>query len=106
MPMKALSFKGDKKPKKRKHRPNEDTYDDHLNSLHADSASVTTVTQAKSSDDDTWAFPDAPSDLTGPVILLLPTTPPTCLAADAHGNVFCLATGEYRGSGARDGGTA
>ncbi|OAP58714.1 hypothetical protein AYL99_07804 [Fonsecaea erecta] len=78
MPIKPLSFKGDKKkPKKRKHRPDEEEEED--------GQQPTTVDP---SDDDSWTTPDAPSDLAGPVILVLPTVPPTALAADAHGNVF------------------
>ncbi|RMZ84282.1 hypothetical protein DV738_g739, partial [Chaetothyriales sp. CBS 135597] len=61
MPIKPLSFKGDKK---RREEPE---------------------------DDDTWTTPDSASDLSGPVILVLPTTPATCLASDAHGNVFASA---------------
>ncbi|KIW28412.1 uncharacterized protein PV07_08079 [Cladophialophora immunda] len=78
MPIKPLTFKGDKKPKKRKHRHEEDVDDSH-------NAGQPT---ADPSDDDSWTTPDAPSDLSGPVLLVLPTVPPTALAADAHGNVF------------------
>lgn len=81
MPVKPLSFKGDKKPsKKRKHRPDED--------ISNSTALVTTETVDPTAEDETWTTPDAPTDLTGPVLLILPTVPPTSLAADAHGNVF------------------
>lgn len=83
MPVKPLSFKGDKKPKKRKHRSHEDGNDDSLAVAPSSGAGA-----VDSSDDDTWATPDAASDLTGPTILVLPTSPPTCLASDALGNVF------------------
>ncbi|KAI1609093.1 FRG1-like family-domain-containing protein [Exophiala viscosa] len=79
MPVKPLMFKGDKKPKKRKHRT-----DDERNSkalVHSDNVD-------QSTEDDIWTTADQPSDLSGPTILVLPTAPPTCLAADAHGNVF------------------
>lgn len=81
MPIKTLHFKGDKKPsKKRKHRADDPA---------ADSTALTTSEPADpTAEDDTWTTPDAPGDLTGPVVLILPTQPPTSLAADAHGNVF------------------
>ncbi|OAL31059.1 hypothetical protein AYO20_08480 [Fonsecaea nubica] len=79
MPIKPLTFKGDKKPKKRKHRHDEDVDD-------AQNAGGQLAVDP--SDDDSWTTPDEPSDLSGPVVLVLPTTPPTALAADAHGNVF------------------
>lgn len=51
-------------------------------------ATSTTATNAADNDDDTWVDPDSPSDVSGPVILVLPTQPPTCLASDAHGDIF------------------
>ena len=84
MPVKPLSFKGDKKPsKKRKHRPDDDLpTSDSTALVNTDSAN------AASTEDDIWTTPDTPSDLTGPVMLIPPTQPATCLASDAHGNVF------------------
>ncbi|KAJ9611259.1 hypothetical protein H2200_004442 [Cladophialophora chaetospira] len=81
MPIKPLLFKGDKKPsKKRKHRPDEPDPDS--------SALTTSQNPDSTTEDDTWSTPDAPADLTGPVLLILPTQPPTALASDAHGNIF------------------
>jgi protein FRG1 len=85
MPVKPLSFKGDKKPsKKRKHRADEDN-------LPADSKALVHAPDEAAdptAEDETWTTPDAPTDLSGPVVLILPTSPLTCLGADAHGNVF------------------
>ncbi|ETI29322.1 hypothetical protein G647_01775 [Cladophialophora carrionii CBS 160.54] len=82
MPVKPLSFKGDKKPsKKRKHRTDDDNVDVSKSVAAAETADP-------SAEDETWTTPDQPSDLTGPVLLILPTIPPTSLACDAHGNVF------------------
>jgi protein FRG1 len=82
MPIKPLSFKGDKRPsKKRKHRADDADIDDSKTIVASENADTTT-------EDDTWTTPDQPSDLTGPVLLVLPTVPPTSLASDAHGNVF------------------
>ncbi|KIV82566.1 hypothetical protein PV11_04668 [Exophiala sideris] len=79
MPVKPLIFKGDKKPKKRKHRAEDDS---------DNKALVSTNPTDQPTEDDIWTTADQPSDLSGPTILVLPTVPPTCLAADAHGNVF------------------
>lgn len=84
MPVKPLSFKGDKKPKKRKHRSVEDDGDNSKALVPSEGAGD----PGAENDDDIWTTADQPSDLSGPTILVLPTTPPTCLAADAHGNVF------------------
>ena len=80
---KALHFKGDKKVKKKK-RPAE-PYD----ADDAPSKALTTSTGAeKGEEDDSWVTADAPSDITGPVVIVLPTDTPSCLACDANGKVF------------------
>lgn len=74
--VKPLSFKGDKKPKKRKH--------------HESSAAVGDgeVAGTDAQEDDSWTSPGNAAELTGPTVIVLPTTPPTCLAADPAGNVY------------------
>jgi protein FRG1 len=86
MPIKPLSFKGDKKPhKKRKRDPDDE-------SAKPRSTDLTTTSNAPDGhtpeDDDSWVSCDLPSDLSGPALLVLPTTPPTALASDPHGNIF------------------
>ena len=82
--VKALSFKGDKKPpKKRKRAHNEDDDDNE----DAPSKQLVPATNAGPEEDDNWVSADALSDVSGPVVLVLPTTPVTCLAADAMGKV-------------------
>lgn len=79
--MKPLSFKGDsKKAKKRKQRSYEDGEE---GSRRAEEGGTTDP-----SSDDSWTTPDVASDVAGPTMLVLATQPPTCLASDAHGNVF------------------
>ena len=82
--VKPLSFKGDKKPKKRKHAKLEDDEDQ--------SAALTSTSQTPANDaaaeDDSWVSAEAATDLAGPTIVALPTTPATCLACDANGSVF------------------
>lgn len=81
---KALHFKGDKKVKKKK-RPTE-PYD----ADDAPSKALTTSTSAEAAgeEDDSWVTADAPSDITGPIVIVLPTDTPSCLACDANGKVF------------------
>jgi len=77
---KALTFKGDKKPfKKRKRAPNE-TEDD-------TSKQLVLAGDAAPDDDDNWVSAEALSDISGPIMLVLPTNPLTCLATDAMGKV-------------------
>jgi protein FRG1 len=80
---KALHFKGDKKVKKKK-RTNE-PYD----ADDAPSKALTTSAAAEGTeDDDSWVSADAPSDISGPIVIVLPTEPPSCLACDANGKVY------------------
>ena len=75
--VKPLSFKGDKKSKKRKH--------------HESSLPITDEDVAASvdpSEDDSWTVPADATELTGPTVIVLPTKPPTCLASDLNGNVY------------------
>ena len=77
--VKPLSFKGEKKPKKRKHAKIEE--DD-----TATSAPV--VAEADADEDDSWVTAETPADVTGPVVIVVPTTLPMCIACDATGKVF------------------
>ncbi|KAI9848763.1 MAG: hypothetical protein M1837_006850 [Sclerophora amabilis] len=85
--VKALSFKGDKKSKKRK-RAN--GADDALppSSKEVALAQSTTTGTAAAEEDDSWVTAEVASDLGGPVIFALPSDTPTCLACDANGKVF------------------
>lgn len=79
--IKPLAFKGDKKTKKRKrHEISGEALDARDNN-----ASELSLARA---DDDTWVTPDGVLDLSGPVILILPTTPPSAVASDANGKIF------------------
>ncbi|EEY17623.1 conserved hypothetical protein [Verticillium alfalfae VaMs.102] len=91
--VKPLSFKGDKKPKKRKRPATEgDGPDAESSSLVPASASASaSVTAAENPDsDDSWVSADTTADVVGPVMFVLPTDPPSALATDAVGKVFCL----------------
>ena len=79
--VKPLSFKGDKKVKKRKRVADTDD-------AEPSSKVLTTSAPAEEESDDSWVSADAPSDITGPIVITLPTEKPTCLACDAVGKVF------------------
>ncbi|KAJ4417692.1 hypothetical protein N0V85_001735 [Neurospora sp. IMI 360204] len=97
--VKPLTFKGDKKAKKRK-RPTTETNDDDAperqeKQLKATTSSSKTAAAAPNEvegeeHDDSWVSADAPSDVSGPIMFVLPTEPPTALACDATGKVFTL----------------
>ncbi|KAL9620425.1 MAG: hypothetical protein Q9160_005010 [Pyrenula sp. 1 TL-2023] len=83
--VKPLSFKGDKKAKKRKHAKVDEEQDPDVIETKALQAS-----DAATTEDDTWVSADAPSDLSGPLIFVLPTAEPTALSCDSNGSVFPL----------------
>ncbi|KAL8874112.1 MAG: hypothetical protein Q9174_000516 [Haloplaca sp. 1 TL-2023] len=77
--VKPLAFKGEKKVKKRK----------------AASADLDAPAEKKIQDaakdgqeDDSWVTAESQGDINGPIIIVLPSTAPTCIACDANGNVF------------------
>ena len=102
--VKPLLFKGDKKPKKRKHSERDhadDTANVHSLSKFADSNvanTTTTITSTRNNDrahnnaadddDDSWVNADITADIAGPVLLVLPTEPPAALVSDSNGSVF------------------
>lgn len=119
--VKPLTFKGDKKPKKRK-RENRDEAgandDDGVSGVGGSSSRAAATKQKKAAgatttttttttgagargnggdgddsveNDDSWVSADVVSDVSGPVVLVLPTEDPvTALACDANGKVFAL----------------
>ncbi|KAH0542135.1 hypothetical protein FGG08_003435 [Glutinoglossum americanum] len=94
--VKPLTFKGDKKPKKRKRPADDDaTKDTGLQSTSttlqkqqpASSSAATTTT----SEDTIWTSADLPTDIAGPTLLAFPSPSPYCIACDANGKVFASA---------------
>jgi protein FRG1 len=92
--VKPLSFKGDKKPKKRKRAAGADNDGDDEGAPSAQVQKSTTTTAANddgaAENDDSWVSADAPTDVSGPVMIVLPTEKPSALACDAAGKVFAL----------------
>ena len=87
--VKPLSFKGDKNSRKRKasHADAVDKFGDRK------AGSISTgltkhIATPQTDEDDTWVTAEAVTDVTGPIIITLPSNAPTCLACDANGKVF------------------
>ncbi|TGJ85731.1 hypothetical protein E0Z10_g3053 [Xylaria hypoxylon] len=80
--VKPLSFKGDKKPKKRKRTEAESAPEG------VGPNELAVAPPEDEGDDDSWVSAEALGDVVGPVMLVLPSEPPTCLACDANGKVF------------------
>jgi len=84
--VKPLTFKGDKKPKKRKRADGEPS-----DEKAGKEPKVVNEVEEAAAEDDTWVTAEAPSDVVGPVMFVLPSAPPSALACDAQGKVFSLA---------------
>ncbi|KAI0598962.1 FRG1-like family-domain-containing protein [Biscogniauxia sp. FL1348] len=85
--VKPLSFKGDKKPKKRKRTEAESSSTD-VTAAGSSKTAVAKVTADDVESDDSWVSADVVGDVVGPIMIVLPTEPPTCLACDANGKIF------------------
>ncbi len=90
MPVKPLTFKGDKKTKKRKR-----VVDTAEKFGEGEASTSKEVAVAKpeadpSVEDDSWVTAEATTDVVGPIIFVLPSEPPTCIACDTNGKVFTL----------------
>ena len=88
--VKPLSFKGDKKPKKRKRAAAEATDGGGDDSEKQLKSAKTDNNDEDVENDDSWVSAEAATDVTGPIMFVLPTEPPTALACDANGKVFTL----------------
>ncbi|TKA46785.1 hypothetical protein B0A54_03741 [Friedmanniomyces endolithicus] len=87
--VKALAFKGDKKPiKKRKRLPNDNKTDDDPTPTSNQLITTTPAAPTEDPDDTHWVSADSLPDITGPILLVLSATPPTTLSFDALGAVF------------------
>lgn len=83
--VKPLAFKGEK-PKKRKRSHKEAAEGD--DSAPSSKALTTSNDAPAENEDENWVSADALSDISGPVMLVLPSTPPTSLSVDQLGKVF------------------
>ncbi|KAK3701620.1 hypothetical protein LTR37_015371 [Vermiconidia calcicola] len=81
--VKALAFKGDKKPSKKRKRVHNEDGDD----AAPESKALVPAGTGEPEEDDNWVSAEALADISGPVMLVLPAEPVTCLATDAMGKV-------------------
>ena len=85
--VKPLAFKGEKKSKKRKRTENE-TADGEAPSSKELVATAATTASHLAEEDDSWVTADVVTDISGPIVIALPTEPATCIACDPNGTVF------------------
>ncbi|SMY19087.1 unnamed protein product [Zymoseptoria tritici ST99CH_1A5] len=81
--VKALSFKGDKKPHKKRKRTHEET-----NEEDAPSSKQLIPADGPPEDDENWVSAETVEDIAGPVVIVLMTEPVSCAAVDQLGKVF------------------
>ncbi|KAL1893100.1 hypothetical protein Cpir12675_004246 [Ceratocystis pirilliformis] len=92
---KALVFKGDKKPKKRKRTAdNDDKTNQALSApTSVDNRDSYTGDHVDPDNDDRWVSADQPSDISGPLMVVMQSSAgdkPYALSCDATGKVFAL----------------
>jgi protein FRG1 len=96
--VKPLTFKGDKpKSKKRKNpsstsdfsapaklpKQSQSSYD-----LRQDQTPYSNEEAENTAEDQSWVSADTTSDISGPILIVLPSDPLTCIASDMNGKVF------------------
>lgn len=90
--VKPLRFKGDPKPKKRKRIAATTLTEDSRSSIIT--ASAVAQQDSNVEDDNTWVSADAASDVSGPIMILLPTSEEhpvaAALACDSAGMVYAM----------------
>lgn len=98
--VKPLTFKGDKKPahkkRKREHAAGDEAESSSSRQRLAQQPAADIAGEAAAEDDSSWVSADAPSDVAGPVMLVLcsesgigaTAAPPVALTCDALGGVF------------------
>jgi protein FRG1 len=84
--VKPLTFKGEKKSKKRKAPPSTSATVATEDPSSADNPHLTNTSSID--DDDSWVSAEAPTDIIGPVLLLFSSVSPTCIACDQNGKVY------------------
>ncbi|KAM0223945.1 hypothetical protein ACHAPA_005394 [Fusarium lateritium] len=84
--VKPLSFKGDKKVKKRKRTDAENSQRDAVD----EETGQLQKTGEEAENDDTWVSAEAATDVVGPIMIVLPTDTPSALACDTTGKVFVI----------------
>lgn len=88
--VKPLTFKGDKKAKKRKRVDVAEKFGGEDGSSSKQVA-LSRADEDPAVDDDSWVTAEATGDVVGPIVLVLPSDPPSCIACDTNGKVFASA---------------
>ncbi|KAM5355185.1 hypothetical protein ACJ41O_001831 [Fusarium nematophilum] len=88
--VKPLSFKGDKKPKKRKRTDAEKAARDAVDEGGQLQKQQQQPDEDEAENDDSWVSAEAATDVVGPVMIVLPTDTPSALACDPSGKVFAM----------------
>ena len=92
--VKPLTFKGDKKKSKKRKRNVEDVDNENPDASTPDMSSGRERNSISTTEQDqTWVSASLPTDIAGPVVIILPSSPPTCLACDANGKVYASEVG-------------
>ncbi|KAL2841401.1 FRG1-like family-domain-containing protein [Aspergillus pseudoustus] len=96
--VKPLSFKGDKpkSSKKRKHAHTHGAEPDSNSAAappsklprHSELEPTEATDPDASAEDQSWVSADTTTDISGPILICLPSDPPTAIASDIHGKVF------------------
>ena len=86
--VKPLSFKGDKKTKKRKRVDIADKFGENEESAGKEVGASRPEGDSSIVEDDSWVTAEATADVVGPIVFVLPSEPPTCIACDTTGKVF------------------
>lgn len=92
--VKPLTFKGDKKPKKRKRDKQPGAAggggDDDDGARARQLQKLGGDDDDAANQDDSWVSAEAVAEVVGPVVIVLPTDVPSALACDAAGAVFAM----------------
>jgi len=86
--VKPLTFKGDKKVKKRKRVDTAEKFGNGEKSTSTEVAISKIEQDDPAVEDDSWVTAEATGDVVGPIVLVLPSEPSTCIACDINGKVF------------------
>jgi protein FRG1 len=87
--VKALTFKGDKKIKKRKRVDVAEKYgEEGESSGKGKEIAIPSEATEGPVDDDSWVTAEGAGDVVGPIIFVLPSDTPSCIACDTTGKVF------------------
>ncbi|KAL4739715.1 FRG1-like family-domain-containing protein [Aspergillus similis] len=95
--VKPLTFKGDK-PKSKKRKNPSSTSDfsapaklpkqSQSSDLRQDHTPYSNEEAENTAEDQSWVSADTTSDISGPILIVLPSDPLTCIASDMNGKVF------------------